>query len=966
MEELINGLNDRQRQAVTHREDDVLQVLAGPGTGKTKVLTARFAYLVIVKKIHPLRIIMTTFTRKAANEIKERLKPLLLQAGISSNGLLIGTFHSICVRLLRQAGHLINIPKNWSIARNEDINIILKALLEEAPVDIFVSSEFCTELGDTKKNTSFLRKKISDLKAQGLTPDSYQKDSTHDSAILFFYEHLQKALLSEALLDFDDILLYSKALLTQQRVWSFVRHVLVDEYQDTNDLQLDLIYLLARGKRDTCSGITVVGDADQSIYGFRFVSSDNFNKLIERCPVECAQISLVDNYRSAQTLLDFSEKVITQQKKNRIKRDPLKAQFNHNIKPFYSYIQRSDAFENTEASSVAHEILYLKSLPNLFAYSDVAILLRTRRQAYDLEKAFIKNCIPYRIVNAKGIWEKKESGIFLDYLRIISQESCVLAILRCLEFSSKGIGATTIKKIRSFFDKNPNTNSLDVLKLLCKSNDPKIEKISEALRNFVNGIERLRLQCKRCQSYEGLKDIFVDVYVFGKLHSVLRISDETIQEQLKENSLQKFIESEHPTMFKVLEMFTEYRLSKNDEDMIIEENDNDSTELTVIREGLSDCNPDFFEVITFFTKSISLYSGEDEKTGENSTQLINEHRERVTLSTIHAAKGLEWPVVFIPSIQQGLIPFTDKSAQQRLEDLAEVRRGNKDDDEFGSSSIDANDSLYTNKQFKEKELDIMDDLETVLNEERRIFFVALTRAKNLLYLSSSGKKSIFLENCEHLYSNNVLFNNPQSIAKFYRYMNKTLNETTSKFSLSSLCQDYQKYKTSKASSFIWNGNCVQLHSKFDFTNNTAAICSPELSSSFESAGSLLKTSQSFTKNNHNSKNINVLKRNYRPAPSGTIGGSKVTIKPRKRITIDILSKKPVKSTLSKPPKEVQSDIFLEQDLPNHLRSTGKINRITNSVADQKKSFAPAYTPVRNNSKRLSRPSDRNARSTISK
>ncbi|QEU62529.1 hypothetical protein KDRO_F04580 [Kluyveromyces lactis] len=966
MEELTNGLNDRQRQAVTHREDDVLQVLAGPGTGKTKVLTARFAYLVIEKKIHPLRIIMTTFTRKAANEIKERLQPILSQAGISSNGLLIGTFHSICARLLRQAGHLIGIPKNWSIAKTEDINTILKTLLEETPVEIIQPSTFTTELSETRTNVRFLRTKISDLKAKGVTPQAYLKDQSHDSAIQYIYERFQDTLLSEALLDFDDILLYSKILLMQRRIWSFVRHVLVDEYQDTNELQLDLIYLLARGNHDKCSGITVVGDPDQSIYAFRFASSDNFTKLIDRCPVQSARISLIDNYRSAQTLLDFSEKVIGQQMKNRIKRDPLRAQFNHNVKPFYSYFQRTDTFENSESNALAHEILYLKSLPGLFKFSDVSILLRTRRQVYDIEKALIKNRIPYRIVNAKGVWEKKESGIFLDYLRIISQDSCSLAILRCLQFASNGIGSTTIRKIKSAFDKDHRRNSLDVLKEFCESNDLNSQKISAALKRFINLIEKLKLKCEECETYDGLKELFAEIYMLGELHSVLKISKQTINEQIKDRSLKEFLQTEHQNMFKVYELFTEYELDQNDEHITIQENAVDPNVITLMKENFNSNDLNFFEIITFFTKSISLYSSEEENTENSLGQLANHVQDRVTVSTIHAAKGLEWPVVFIPSINEGLIPFTDQSARQRLEDLAELRRDGEACNNFNNYTMDSDGFDNIKEQLRGKESDLIDDLETTLNEERRIFFVALTRAKDLLYLSSSGKKSIFLKNCEQLYSNNVLFNNPQSILRFYRCMNRTLEETSSKFSLKSLCQDYQKSKNCKTNTFIWNGTNVQTLALIDFNNNTAPSRFSTGTNSFKPASSFLNTSFSPGKNDHNSGTANVTKvlaTSSKECPKPAI--SKICEKKR-RITLDMLCKKPVKNSQSMPSKKTRLESSSAQDVSHSISSDGRTNHSTKVAASRSKSFAPAYTPVRNNAKRVKLKTNATAKAYISK
>lgn len=957
MEELIKGLNERQRLAVTHRETDVLQVLAGPGTGKTKVLTARFAYLVTEKKIHPLRIIMTTFTKKAANEIKERLQPILKEVGISADGLLIGTFHSICSRILRQAGHLINIPKNWSIAKSEDFSTVIKTILEDMPEYIIQSSRFTTELLDKRQNVNVIRNKIADLKSKGITPQIYLSDSTSDPAISYIYEHLQKMLLSEALLDFDDILLYTKILLENHTVWPFIKHVLVDEFQDTNDLQLELVYLLSRGSHGSCSGITAVGDPDQSIYGFRFASSDNFLKLKNRSPVEFNQVSLIENYRSAQSLLNFSDNIISQQLTERIKREPLKGQYDHRLKPFFSHFERTDSMENNETNGIAHEIIYLLSLPNLYKYSDISILVRTRRQVYDIEKSLLKRHIPYKVINSKAIWERKESGMFLDYLRVISQKHTTLATLRCLQFSTNGIGPATVKIIKQFMDSHNGECSFDALKTLCNSKTLKGEKIMQALCSFVTNIEKLQKACQTYNSYDDMKELFVQIYVLGKLYLVLDGTTEELDKKIDENKsrMVEFLESEHPTMFKIYEIFTEYQISNTDELISIKNDSDNLDDLELVYENHDNININILEVLNLFVKSVALYASEEEDF-KNKSQRSSEPNEKVTVSTIHAAKGLEWPVVFIPSINEGLIPFTDKSARQRLEDLAELRQEDR-------SEGDESDELVNNstkQHLKEKEEEIMDDMAKILNEERRIFFVAITRAKHLLYLSSSGKKSVFLEKCEPFYSQNTLLNDKETIEKFYNSIQKTLKEEPLKISLNKLCEDYRKYKKRRSKDLIWNGEVINSFSSIDFSCNTKPINSIGVKHAFKPASSLLSINSPTLIKNNNSTRPNTTSDVKRGETSSSNKNSDTlqANNKKRRVCIDMIFAKKTNNEL-KPvgklsPKNVLSASNTTVIKPNAPKNYKVPKTLSTPTPGKQKSYAPAYTPVRNNAAYISK------------
>lgn len=959
MEELVAGLNNEQLEAVTYNENSVLRVIAGPGTGKTKVLTARFCHLVIKKKIHPLRIIMTTFTKKAANEIKQRLQPIMREFGISTEGLLIGTFHSIFARVLHQWGHLINLPKNWSIAKKDDIISILKSIIEEAPENIRTLFNADFNLNDEKCNARLLLSLISDVKASGILPAEYGELKNHKASLLYCYNRLQELLLSEMLLDFDDILLYGKLLMKNHNVWKHICHVLVDEFQDTNDLQLDLIYLLARVNPNACNGFTVVGDPDQSIYAFRFASANNFNKVIEMSPIHHATVSLVENYRSAQSILDLSETVICQQKTHRIVRDPLRGQFNHNVKPFYFSFRRMDTFEgNTEANGIAREIIYLIALGKVYSYSDIAILLRTRRQFDDIEKSLIHYRIPYTIVNAKKIWEKKECAVFLDFLRLLTQEFCSLGLLRCLDFSAKGVGSVTLKRLKLALDQTSTLPTLAALESFNRKCNAKNKIANEGIQKFLDLIERCRRICVRSSSYDDLKELFQVIYSglgFSTLISGKNWETDTpFEKYCDQSDFEKHL-MKTPALYTVYQNFVNFKTTGSDENIEIIEDEQTSPKLRF--QIFNPSQFDMLEVLRLFSKSVSLYSSEAETPGNSESKSKN---ECVTISTIHAAKGLEWAVCFIPSINEGLIPFEDKSLAQGIEDIEELSHTNLVVRDSINLEVSTEGIIRENLRHQ---LSMKEKIEDNISEERRIFFVALTRAKHLLYLSSSGKKSRFLSSCQKNYSlHNEMYESEHTVKKFYEALGKQYIQHDS-ISLSTLFNDYQKFQKLKKEVMIWNGNEIPLHLPVNYGNNIKPTNMIKKSTFLTTASQLLETSGHVKGKFWGEKVSGSSSKIASPYRYGTkiTKSSGNDAKKRKRILTDFFNvSKGARTEPIQPSKILES--LENTESPKTLAETNNEYRsnklptknncaIIPGKIGPKKSFAPSYTPIRNNSKR---------------
>ncbi|AET40719.1 DNA helicase SRS2 Ecym_6343 [Eremothecium cymbalariae DBVPG len=872
--DLFNGLNPRQYEAVTFDPTKALQIVAGPGTGKTKVLTTRYVYLIAFKNINPLSIIMTTFTKKAADEIKARVEPILRKCGYDTNKLLIGTFHSICNNLLHQYGHLIDLPNHWRVFASSEVDPIVKKLVEECPDQIrdyalsYRANKVNLCLPNRKSEWALAEKQIikniSRLKAEALSPEAYKNLDSHDEALYYFYNAYQVEMLRQGGLDYDDLLFYSYKLLSKNRCWNHIKHVMVDEFQDTNNIQLELMYLLSRGKHQSCEGVTAVGDPDQSIYAFRSALARNFDEMIQKCPIEYGQVVLEENYRSTQNILDTSEYVIKQQSDGRNQRLPLRAQFSYDIKPVY--MKFPDGF--LEGPTICKEILYLKAIPDLFSFNDIAILVRQRRQIKAIERALIDHRIPYKIIKSVSFWERRETKAMLDLLKVVCSDLDRYAIIRSLQYPSKGLGDVSIAKIEKLFDEELDKPAFVVLKELADGlKDHKFPaKGKVSIKNFVSLIETARKLCDENPKMSTRDELFEYLYDASGMKNEFLFEDDKADRKAKAleecepnkyNKRHKNIElvKSHFLGFHPDEMDPKYRIEMNpdtNQPCIV----NDAPVIKQDGEGLENLskyfnsklkpltgkfdtscgervanndakqeneNPriDIYKFLRQFIEFINLYTTNEALDPSCLTEdqvAAKKQRDKngiLTVTTIHGSKGLEWPIVFVPGCVEGIIPCV--YANSRDDDSEEENdvEDAKDTEDLQNSN---DNSPKKGKQSKASES---------IDEERRMFFVALTRAKFLLYVSAIENNervpiipSQFLtpEVMRTLTGSQQLFDKVDYIDSLYEAMHKEPKRTPS-FCLERLLEDYHNFVAANREFLIWKKEKILHVNTIDFGEN---------------------------------------------------------------------------------------------------------------------------------------------------
>jgi DNA helicase-2/ATP-dependent DNA helicase PcrA len=638
MDALLDGLNPAQKSAVTSPAS-VVQVLAPPGSGKTKTLTARVAYLINHERLQPWNIIVCTFTIKAAREMRERIRGFV-GAGIEAK-LILGTFHSVARRFLSRYGQEIGIPKNFGIADTNDSKAIIKRIIE--------GQKYNVEPGPA-------RSRISKLKAKGVSAEQFaatqKKAEQHEFACVYadYEEHLK----AQGLLDYDDLLVRCVQLLREHPVCvSNVQAVLIDEYQDTNNIQYELMKLMASSMRR----ITIVGDPDQSIYSFRSAEIKNLLRMRDDFP-QSIVINLENNYRSSGCILSSSMAVIEQDESRPNK--SLIATHCVGEQPTLRHL----ATQHTEAKWIVEEIHRTKTLTaGLLNYNDYTILLRAAHLSLSIERALGKAGIPYRMVSGTRFFDRAEIKIVLDYLRVINQPDHNDALVRVINLPSRKIGETTVKALQE----EAETGKITLWKLIldCAQGRKKPKsKISgpaqKGIETFVNIILTSRQKLlpeegKECNLFELINHV------------------------LQKISLEAYLKAAHKESWKDRWANVEELVAQATQMAGGEETDEDA--LPVI-DGIEQRQDTAADILSKFLVNIALSSELDRDDGEEVQQ--------VTISTIHSAKGLEWPIVFIPAVYDGSIPHS------RAEDH---------------------------------------------DEERRLLYVGMTRAKALLYLSCPVKQS---------------------------------------------------------------------------------------------------------------------------------------------------------------------------------------------------------------------------------
>lgn len=617
MNDLIDGLNDKQKEAVLATEGPCL-IIAGAGSGKTKVLTHKIAYLIKEKNVLPWNILAITFTNKAANEMKTRTEELLQNA---TNDVWIGTFHSICVRILRKFIDRIGYDTSFIIFDTSDQKTLVKDCLKTLNIDdkLFTDRSVMYE--------------ISNAKNEMLEPGDYSNRSFGDfrkETIAKIYELYQKRLKENNALDFDDIInLTIKILMQEPDVLEYYsnkfKYILVDEYQDTNRAQFTLITLLAA----THGNITVVGDNDQGIYSFRGADISNILNF-EKDFLGTKIIKLEQNYRCTKSILNVANAVI--------KNNPTKYKkelWTENEEGTLVTGYRADN-EYDEGRYVVNQIGHLK-YQEKFNYSDFTVLYRMNAQSRSIEEILNREGIPYKIIGGLKFYERKEIKDTIAYLRLIHNQNDNMSLRRIINEPKRGIGKTSLDKV---------------------------QELSEQ-------IEKPMYEIIKNASQYGLNRVYLNSREFiEQIESLIARRDkmpvsELIKQTLNVTGYMKALENENT-------IEAESRIENLEELLTVAmEFERESAENTLAE----------------FLEGITLSSDSDE---------IDENQDKVTLMTLHSAKGLEFPVVFLVGMEEGIFP--------------------------GYKSIQE---------------------EAGLEEERRLCYVGMTRAKERLFLTCSRTRTIF-------------------------------------------------------------------------------------------------------------------------------------------------------------------------------------------------------------------------------
>ncbi|KAF9248878.1 hypothetical protein DTO006G1_4307 [Penicillium roqueforti] len=638
MDPILDGLNHAQREAVTS-SGSILQVLAPPGSGKTKTLTARVAYLLSHHGYQPQDVICCTFTIKASREMRERLAKLIGEK--LESRLILGTFHSICRRYLVKYGYLIGLRKGFGIADSDDTRAIIRRTIKRLKSSIEVKAA---------------QGRISRHKAHGLSPDALaDRAKAEELELVDIYRDYESALAASNLLDYDDLLLRCGDLLRDHpECVSNVQAVLVDEFQDTNIIQYELMNLFASKNRR----ITIVGDPDQSIYGFRSAEIQNLKRMQHRYS-NTTVVLLEDNYRSAGSILNAAQEVIEQDTSRPAK--ALLATHSFGTLP----VLRRLPNPNAEAQWMVLEIKRCAAMTGgLLRMSDFAVLLRSASLSTQIETAFGRAGIPYKMVGGRKFFDRTEVKILLNYMRVVSHTGHSDALMNIVNVPPRRIGDETIKQLTSGAEK-AKIPLWDFIKDVIqgrRSTEKKLQKAAEqGLCVLINLIEASRQKLQECEDA-----------------SAPRVLIEFIAERL---SFQEYLIRAYPLDEDSRWANVKELMHQASEVAAFEEEVDKEMDLPEI-EGVQQqqAHPGE-EALTRFLANVALAT---EITTKEEAKEGNQPQEKVTISTIHAAKGLEWPVVFVPAVYNGSIPHS------RAE---------------------------------------------VIEEERRLLYVAMTRAQALLYLS---------------------------------------------------------------------------------------------------------------------------------------------------------------------------------------------------------------------------------------
>ena len=618
MNSLLTGLNKEQQQAVQHTEGPLL-ILAGAGSGKTKVLTVRIAHL-LAQGVNPYEILAITFTNKAAKEMKSRVEGLV---GDVANRIWLSTFHSFCAKFLRfELDNFLGYNSNFTIYDTSDSQAVIKAALKALNLDdkYYPVGAMIAAISDAKNKLLF----ASDFRKQAR--DFYQQK------VADVYEYYERELRKNNALDFDDLLLVAVKLLQSNeavldKYSKRFRYVMIDEYQDTNHAQ----YLLAKLLASHWKNIAVVGDADQSIYAWRGADIQNILDFEKDYP-NCTSIKLEQNYRSTKIILDAANAVIenneARPKKNLWTDKTEGAKIQH----FTAQSEHEEAAFIGDTIAKKHDI---HGVP----YGDMAILYRTNAQSRVLEEALIKRALPYMMVGGTKFYDRKEIKDVLAYLRVLYNPFDDLSLLRIINVPKRSIGATTVAKLQDYARANGTSLFMTLTQL-----------------HLVDTIKG--------KTKEKLEEFGILIFTL-----VAEMEDKTVLDILE-------------SILDRTGYLAQLEESTDPQDQARAEN---IGELLSVAKDFQDTNPT--GTVEDFLEQVALV---------NDVDSFEQEESKVTLMTLHAAKGLEFPIVFLGGLEEGLFPHS-----RTLMNPEEIE------------------------------------------EERRLAYVGITRAEKELYISNATTRTVF-------------------------------------------------------------------------------------------------------------------------------------------------------------------------------------------------------------------------------
>ena len=618
MQSLLDGLNREQQQAVQHTEGPLL-ILAGAGSGKTKVLTVRIAYL-LAQGVNPYEILAITFTNKAAKEMKSRVEGLV---GDVANRIWLSTFHSFCAKFLRfELDNFLGYNSNFTIYDTSDSQVVIKAALKALNLDdkYYPVGAMISAISDAKNKLMF----ASDYRKQAR--DFYQQK------VADVYEYYERELRKNNALDFDDLLLVAVKLLQSnaavlEKYSKRFKYVMIDEYQDTNRAQYLLAYLLSSHWKN----IAVVGDADQSIYAWRGADIQNILDFEKDYP-NCTSIKLEQNYRSTKIILDAANAVIDNNEGR-----PEKNLWTDKVEG--AKIQHFTAQSEHEEAAFIGDTIVKKHDIHGVPYGDMAILYRTNAQSRVLEEALIKRALPYTMVGGTKFYDRKEIKDVLAYLRVLYNPFDDLSLLRIINVPKRSIGATTVSKLQDYARENGTSLFMTLTQL-----------------HLVDTIKG--------KTKEKLEEFGILIF--------------TLVAEMDDKSVLDILEA----ILDRTGYLAQLEESTDPQDQARAEN---IGELLSVAKDFQDTNPT--GTVEDFLEQVALV---------NDVDSFEQEESKVTLMTLHAAKGLEFPIVFLGGLEEGLFPHS-----RTLMNPEEIE------------------------------------------EERRLAYVGITRAEKELYISNATTRTVF-------------------------------------------------------------------------------------------------------------------------------------------------------------------------------------------------------------------------------